>query len=134
MSFTQTGVYTTILSSVNGCDSTIITDLTVFPSLSISNFQSICEGDTYSIGNSSYTMPGSYIDILISLNGCDSVVNTNLTVYPISEINNNYVLCEGDIVTVGNNSYSEEGDYTDLYKQYMVVIVLLIPIFNGHFP
>ena len=110
---THTGVYTTILSSVNGCDSIIITDLTVFPSSSISNFQSICEGETYSIGNSSYNMPGSYIDILISLNGCDSVVNTNLTVHPIPVINNNYIICKGDIVNVGNNTYSEEGDFTD---------------------
>ena len=36
-----------------------------------------------------------------------------LTVYPISVVNNNYVICEGDIVTVGNNSYFEEGDYID---------------------
>ena len=111
--YTQTGIYTDILSSANGCDSTITTDLTVFVSSSVSNFQGICEGETYWIGNSSYTMPGSYIDILTSLNGCDSVVNTNLTVYPLPVINNNYVICEGDIVTVGNNTYSQEGDYTD---------------------
>tara|TARA_B100000683_G_scaffold128967_1_gene126358 strand:+ start:298 stop:2784 length:2487 start_codon:yes stop_codon:yes gene_type:complete len=111
--FTQTGVYTSILTSANGCDSTIITDLTVLPTVSVTNFQSVCEGDTYSIGNSSYTMPGSYTDILTSVNGCDSLVNTNLTVYPISVVYNNYVICEGDIVTVGNNSYSEEGDYID---------------------
>ena len=79
----------------------------------MTNFQSVCEGDTYLIGNSSYTMPGSYTDILTSINGCDSLVNTNLTVYPISVVNNNYVICEGDIVTVGNNSYFEEGDYID---------------------
>ena len=111
--FTQTGIYASILTSVNGCDSTIFTDLTVFPSSSVSNFQDICEGETYSIGNSSYTMPGSYLDILSSVNGCDSVVNTYLTVYPNSVINNNYVICEGDIVAVGNNTYSEEGDYID---------------------
>ena len=111
--FTQTGVYTSILTSANGCDSTIITDLTVFPTISVTNFQTVCEGDTYLIGNSSYTMPGSYTDILTSINGCDSLVNTNLTVYPISVVNNNYVICEGDIVTVGNNSYFEEGDYID---------------------
>tara|TARA_B100000614_G_C14283821_1_gene384754 strand:- start:1 stop:609 length:609 start_codon:yes stop_codon:yes gene_type:complete len=58
-------------------------------------------------------MPGSYLDILSSVNGCDSVVNTYLTVYPNSVINNNYVICEGDIVAVGNNTYSEEGDYID---------------------
>ena len=112
-SYTQTGVYTSILTSVNGCDSIIITDLTVFTSSSVSNFQGICEGETYWIGNSSYTMPGSYIDILTSVNGCDSIVNTNLTVYPTKLINNNYMICEGDIIIVGNNTYDQEGDYTD---------------------
>ena len=41
------------------------------------------------------------------------VIVSNLTVYPISVVYNNYVICEGDIVTVGNNSYSDEGDYID---------------------
>ena len=111
--YTQTGVYTDILTSVNGCDSTITTDLTVFVSSSISNYQDICNGETYWIGNSSYTTPGYYTDIFNSVNGCDSVVNTNLTVYPLLVINNNYTICEDDIVIVGNNTYSQEGDYTD---------------------
>ena len=111
--YTQTGVYTDILTSVNGCDSTITTDLTVFVSSSISNYQDICNGETYWIGNSYYTTPGYYTDIFTSVNGCDSVVNTNLTVYPLLVINNNYTICEDDIVIVGNNTYSQEGDYTD---------------------
>ena len=111
--YTQTGVYTDILTSVNGCDSTITTDLTVFVSSSISNYQDICNGETYWIGNSYYTNPGYYTDIFNSVNGCDSVVNTNLTVYPLLVINNNYTICEDDIVIVGNNTYSQEGDYTD---------------------
>ena len=111
--YTQTGVYTDILTSVNGCDSTITTDLTVFVSSSISNYQDICNGETYWIGNSYYTTPGYYTDIFNSVNGCDSVVNTNLTVYPLLVINNNYTICEDDIVIVGNNTYSQEGDYTD---------------------
>ena len=32
---------------------------------------------------------------------------------PISEINNTYTICEGDVVIVGNNTYLLEGDYTD---------------------
>jgi choice-of-anchor B domain-containing protein len=111
--YTQTGIYTDILTSVNGCDSTITTDLTVFVSSSISNYQDICNGETYWIGNSYYTTPGYYTDIFTSVNGCDSVVNTNLTVYPLLVINNNYTICEDDIVIVGNNTYSQEGDYTD---------------------
>ena len=111
--YTQTGVYTDIMTSANGCDSTITTDLTVFVSSSVSNNQDICDGETYLIGNSSYSTAGYYTDIFTSVNGCDSVVNTSLTVYPTPVINNNYTICEGDIVIIGNNTYSQEGDYTD---------------------
>jgi hypothetical protein len=111
--YTQTGVYTDIMTSANGCDSTITTDLTVFVSSSVSNNQDICDGETYLIGSSSYSTAGNYTDIFTSVNGCDSIVNTSLTVYPTPVINNNYVICKGDIVIVGNNTYSIEGDYTD---------------------
>jgi hypothetical protein len=60
-----------------------------------------------------YSFPGNYTDILTSVNGCDSIVNTNLTIHPISVINNSYTICDGDFVIVGNNTYLLEGDYTD---------------------
>ena len=109
----QTGVFTDIFISPNGCDSVVTTDLTVFNSYSISNLQSICEGEYYQIGSSLYSFPGNYTDAFTSVNGCDSIVNTNLTVNPISVINNTYTICEGDFVIVGNNTYLLEGDYTD---------------------
>jgi gliding motility-associated-like protein len=40
----------------------------------------ICAGDTYSIGTSSYTETGLYADTFQLFLGCDSIVRTNLTV------------------------------------------------------
>jgi len=111
--YTQTGIYTDIMTAENGCDSIITTDLTVFIPFSVSNYQDICYGETYSIGSSSYSIGGYYTDLFTSVNGCDSIVNTTLTVYPTSLINNNVTVCEGDIVIVGNNTYSQQGDYID---------------------
>ena len=111
--YTQTGFYTDIFISNNGCDSTITTDLTVFASSSVSNYQDICDGETYWIGGNSYSTAGNYTDIFTSVNGCDSIVNTSLTVYPTPVINNNYLICEGDFVIVGNSTYTLEGDYRD---------------------
>lgn len=111
--YTQTGFYTDIFIDANGCDSTIITDLTVFASSSVSNYQDICDGETYWIGGNSYSTAGNYTDIFTSINGCDSIVNTSLTVYPTPVINNNYLICEGDFVIVGNSTYTLEGDYRD---------------------
>jgi choice-of-anchor B domain-containing protein len=111
--YTQTGFYTDIFISANGCDSTITTDLTVFASSSVSNYQEICNGETYWIRGNSYSTSGNYTDIFTSVNGCDSIVNTSLTVYPTPVINNNYLICEGDFVIIGNNTYTLEGDYRD---------------------
>jgi hypothetical protein len=41
---------------------------------------SICEGETFTIGSSTYSTQGSYTDTLIAENGCDSIVATNLTI------------------------------------------------------
>jgi gliding motility-associated-like protein len=42
----------------------------------------ICDGGSLTVGNSTYTQSGTYIDSLVSSIGCDSIVTTNLTVVP----------------------------------------------------
>ena len=42
--YTETGVYTTLLQTVEGCDSTVILDLTVHPIYAINLVEEICEG------------------------------------------------------------------------------------------
>ena len=41
---------------------------------------SICQGQSYSIGTSTYTSSGSFTDILTAANGCDSAITTTLSV------------------------------------------------------
>jgi uncharacterized delta-60 repeat protein len=50
----------------------------------ITNPQTICSYGSYSINGNTYTSAGSYMDILQTSNGCDSVVNTVLTVTDIT--------------------------------------------------
>ena len=117
--YTQTGNFTDIFVSSNGCDSIVNTSLIVFSSSTINNVQSICQGESYQVGANTYSIPGNYVDNLTSVNGCDSIVNTLLTVYPSPVISNNYIICEGDNVQVGNTLYSNEGEYSDtLYTIY----------------
>lgn len=45
----------------------------------------ICAGDSFTVGSSVYTASGLYADTLTLFQGCDSIVNTNLTVLdPVS--------------------------------------------------
>ena len=42
---------------------------------------SICQGDSILLGGAMQSLPGTYIDSLISVMGCDSVLQTSLSFY-----------------------------------------------------
>jgi gliding motility-associated-like protein len=72
----------------------------------------ICYGDEYFAGGGYQTEPGEYIDIYVAANGCDSVVTTNLEVWPEvfdSEIDT--LLCEGEILFYEGVFYNQPGNY-----------------------
>jgi hypothetical protein len=111
--YSVTGVYYDSLISINGCDSTLITNLNINLNQNVTNPQSVCIGDSYIINNNIYTQAGTYTDILQDINGCDSTITTILSVLPVNNINNNVDICKGDSVVVGVNTYYGEGTFTD---------------------
>jgi len=76
-----------------------------------------CTGFSITVGSNTYTTTGNYIDTLAgaAANGCDSIVTTNLTVS--TAINHSQTIsgCPGFTVTVGSNTYSTTGTYTDTF-------------------
>ena len=48
--------------SVSGCDSLVLTNLTVNPIVVYQNNQTVCLGETYTLGNNTYSVTGTYID------------------------------------------------------------------------
>ena len=48
--------------------------------VSVNNNHTICNGDSIIVGANSYFISGSYTDILTTINGCDSIINTSLIV------------------------------------------------------
>ncbi len=78
-----TGIYIDTLYTVNGCDSIITTNLTVNSTYAYTVNQTICPSDMYLLpGGSFVNTTGVYVDTLITIYGCDSVITTNLTVVP----------------------------------------------------
>lgn len=79
--YNTAGVYTDVLSTTNGDDSTVTTNLFVASPVTGSSNVEICVGSSYSIGNSTYTVPGTYTDVLSSVvTGCDSTHTTVLSI------------------------------------------------------
>lgn len=138
--YTASGTYVDVLTSVNGCDSTITTVLTVIQPQTTNNPQAICQGDSYSIGGNTYTVAGTYTDLLQNINGCDSTVITQLTVFPVYSVNNPVTICSGDTYTIGSNSYSTAGTYVDVLSSVngcdstVTTILSVNPVFSSTNP
>ncbi|MCB0562593.1 MAG: hypothetical protein KDD09_26760, partial [Phaeodactylibacter sp.] len=104
--YTQSGVYEDILTASNGCDSTVNLDLTVHPIQETSLVETICFGDNYGVGSSSYNTSGIYQDIIPSaVTGCDSIINLDLTVRDEITTGLTEVVCFGGDFSVGTSTY-----------------------------
>jgi len=73
----------------------------------------ICSGSVIVVGDSEYNEEGVYTDELVTEDGCDSVVTTILEVADPISFEQEFFLCFGESVTVGESTYNETGFYTD---------------------
>lgn len=96
--YDASGAISEVLISTNGCDSIVTGNLTILPDPSITIDTILCFGETYSIGNSTYSSSGVYQDTFQNMEGCDSIVTTNLNV--LDEIN---ITIDVDVLPTGYN-------------------------------
>ncbi|MFK8103118.1 MAG: gliding motility-associated C-terminal domain-containing protein, partial [Saprospiraceae bacterium] len=111
--YSVSGVYTNTLTTLAGCDSTTVLDLTVNPVFASNIVTEICEGDSYVVGDSTYTVSGIYTNVFTTLAGCDSTITLDLTVLPGALTVLDLTICEGEIVTIGSMTYDQTGMYSD---------------------
>jgi len=113
--YNQSGVYTDILTSSTACDSTITTYLFVKQIITVNQTFSICPDDGIQIGSNYYNQNGTYTDVLLSQNGCDSTVTTTIIVLPDVTYNQSFSICNGESASVGQSVYTSAGIYTDVF-------------------
>lgn len=78
---TSTTTYTVVGTDANGCSANVTVEVEVNPIYSTSVSASICSGSSYTLPDgSSVSAAGSYPVTLTSVDGCDSVITTQLTV------------------------------------------------------
>lgn len=69
------------VSTSNVCGTVTDTvNITVYPTFSSTNVVEIDSGQSYIINGHIYTETGIYFDTLLTIHGCDSIIETNLTV------------------------------------------------------
>jgi len=109
------GVYNDTISAgaANGCDSIVVTTLTVNQFVTGNANAQICQGDSILLGGVYQTLAGNYNDTIFggSASGCDSIVITNLSIIPTSMGSANARICDNDSILIGNMYYSSAGVY-----------------------
>ena len=109
---TATGVYTANLLSVSGCDSVVTLNLTVLPQLRTALRDTICAGESVTVGSQSFTTSGRHTVTLTGRGGCDSVVTLDLRVLRNASVAVQRTICAGGSVTVGSQTFTAAGVYT----------------------
>ncbi|MFK7950618.1 MAG: gliding motility-associated C-terminal domain-containing protein [Saprospiraceae bacterium] len=109
---TQAGFYNDTLTTWNGCDSILTTQLSLTSYTSFVN-TIICAGDSVFLQNAWQTQNGFYNDTLQSVvDGCDSIVVTELNLITYSS-NRSTSICVGDSVFLQNAWQTQAGTYFD---------------------
>lgn len=110
------GNYDKRFLTIIGCDSIITTNLKLNPIKLTSQNPAICNGEIFVVGTHIYNSEGIYVDLLKTVLGCDSIITTNLIVYPTKQTNQNSSICEGEIFAIGTHEYTTTGTYSDTLK------------------
>jgi hypothetical protein len=96
--------------SVAGCDSIINVMLSFFPLDTVDLVQTICPGDSLIVNGITYNEANPMgIEVITggTLNGCDSIINVDLSFFPLDTFNLNQQLCPGDSLVVNGTTYNE---------------------------
>jgi len=109
----QSGSYVDTVPAVNGCDSILHLDLTVLGKVITSVSSTICEGDFYLFNGQNLTNTGIYSDTLVAAFGCDSVVNLNLNVLPVTRDSLSVSLCSVASYSFNGKALTNSGIYSD---------------------
>jgi hypothetical protein len=101
------------IDSINNAGAAYFFNEISCPSVLVNQNLTICNGQTITVGTNTYNTDGTYQDTLTSVNGCDSIVITNLSVTNGFEITQNINICYGESYSIGNSTYSIPGNYSD---------------------
>lgn len=109
------GTYTAVVTSANGCDSTVVLTLNVLPTTGSALAATICANESYDFDGLILVQAGVYTATYASANGCDSVVTLNLSVLPLAETAFAVSVCNGEPFEYNGELLTQSGEYQFIY-------------------
>jgi gliding motility-associated-like protein len=110
---TISGIYSDTFINRNGCDSIMYTYLNIRPRSFVTQNIRFCIGNSINVGVNTYSTSGTYRDTLTNILSCDSIITTNLIVDTFPVGRQTIHICPSSSYTVGSNTYTSAGVYTD---------------------
>jgi hypothetical protein len=80
--YNTAGTFMDTIPAVSGCDTVVTIDITADPYETNTIDVSHCPNDSVQVGGIWYTGPGTFMDTIAAVSGCDTVVTINVTVDP----------------------------------------------------
>lgn len=110
--YTTTDIHTTTLTGRAGCDSTVVLDLEIVTLLRATLDTTICAEAVYPQDGNLYTIPGTYVDTVLSYLGCDSIITLNLDVAQPIVKDTVTAICGGTSFLIGTEAFTTTGVFT----------------------
>ena len=130
----SSGLYTVVLESVAGCDSTVVLQLTTVNQFETAVSAQICAGETYLFNGVLLQDPGIYLDTLVAQGGCDSLLTLELKVLPVLVSNITATTCSDVPFIFNGQEIDQSGSYTAVLQgtngcdSIVVLELIVLPI------
>jgi uncharacterized repeat protein (TIGR01451 family) len=107
------GTFYQILKTSQGCDSTVILNITMLPRSEYHISDSICDGTSINFNGQILSTAGVFTDTLVNSIGCDSIIYFNLSILAKSTNQLTEQICAGDTFNFNGQLLSLPGQYSD---------------------
>lgn len=109
-----------IVSSVNTPVTTLSTEmhtaalcLRCCEPVQIADTVEFCPGESVTIGGIMYNQPGTVVDTVAGIVGCDTIATYTLSLLPLPMRSTTIEFCPGDTVIIGGSAYAQPGTVVD---------------------
>lgn len=113
--YNKAGLYTQLLKSAQGCDSTLTITISTLPSALSKDTLSLCTGDSILVFGTYKKTSGTFSKAFTAANGCDSTAAITIKLRPLPSTKDSISICEGDSVVVFGKYISKAGTYQQVY-------------------
>jgi len=111
VTYTTSGVYTEVLTNAVGCDSIVTLNLNLGYDYTDTEVVSTCDSYVWAVNGVTYTASGFYTESFVTAQGCDSILNLDLTINTSSTASVSLTACDLYTWPLNGNSYASSGVY-----------------------